>query len=58
MDRYMLTKRLPAAGTLCTGEVQPFTDKLEEFDNRRRKAAPERQLPPVVPPLPGALPRS
>ncbi|MFY9678523.1 alpha/beta hydrolase [Glutamicibacter protophormiae] len=58
MDRYLLAKRLPATGTLCTGEVQPFTDKLEEFDNRRRKAAPERQLPPVVPPLPGALPRS
>ena len=58
MDRYLLTKRLPATGTLCTGDVQPFTEKLEVFNEQRRKSAPERQLPPVVPPLPGALPRS
>lgn len=58
MDRYLLTKRLPATGKLCTGDAQPFIEKLEDFENLRRRSAPERQLPPVVPPLPGALPRS
>ncbi|RBM00658.1 peptidase S33 family protein [Glutamicibacter soli] len=58
MDRYLLTVQLPATGTLCTGDAQPFTEKLEDLNSQRRKAAPERQLPPVVPPLPGALPRS
>ncbi|NKG22014.1 alpha/beta hydrolase [Paeniglutamicibacter sp. ANT13_2] len=58
MDSYLLTKRMPAVGKLCTGDVQPFTEKIDDFGNQRRKAGPERQLPPVVPPLPGALPRS
>ena len=46
----------PAAGTVCTGDVQPFTVPLGTRAAVRR-AAPERPLPPVVPPLPGALPR-
>lgn len=58
MDRYLLTRRLPATGKLCTGDAQPFTEKLDDFGDQRRKSGPERQLPPVVPPLPGALPRS
>jgi pimeloyl-ACP methyl ester carboxylesterase len=58
MDRYLLTKRMPAVGKLCTGDVQPFTEKIDDFGNQRRKSGPERQLPPVVPPLPGALPRT
>lgn len=59
MDRYLLTRRVPAAGTRCIGDQQPFTEKLEEdFENQHRRSAPPRELPPVVPPLPGALPRS
>ena len=58
MDHYLLTKRLPALGELCLGDDQPFTYKLDDFGNQRRKAGPERELPPVVPPLPGALPRT
>lgn len=58
MDRYLLTKQMPAAGKLCAGDVQPFTEKLDDFGDQRRKSSPDRQLPPVVPPLPGALPRT
>lgn len=58
MDRYLLTKRLPAVGKLCVGDVQPFTEKLVDMGNQRRNSTPERQLPPVIPPLPGALPRT
>ncbi|GAA5228798.1 alpha/beta hydrolase [Paeniglutamicibacter antarcticus] len=58
MDRYLLTKRLPASGKLCVGDEQPFTYKLDDSGEQRRKSGPERQLPPVVPPLPGALPRT
>ncbi|EMQ99726.1 alpha/beta hydrolase [Paeniglutamicibacter gangotriensis] len=58
MDRYLLTKQVPAVGKLCAGDVQPFTEKLDDFGDQRRKSSPDRQLPPVVPPLPGALPRT
>lgn len=57
MDRYLLTTQLPAAGKLCTGDIQPFTEKLADFGKLRSKATPERGLPPVVPPLPHAVPR-
>lgn len=58
MDRYLLAKQLPPASKPCTGDMQPFTDKLGDPGNQRRKSGPERPLPPVVPPLPGALPRT
>jgi len=59
VDTYLLTARTPAKGTVCTGDVQPFTEPLgTDPGARSRSAAPERSLPPVVPPLPGALPRS
>jgi pimeloyl-ACP methyl ester carboxylesterase len=51
---YLVTRALPRAGTLCVGDVQPFTKPLGA-----RSGAPSTfsNLPPVVPPLPGALPR-
>ena len=56
---YLLTGQTPAAGTVCTGDVQPFTEPLgSEPGPQSRGAAPSRPLPPVVPPLPGAVPRS
>ncbi|WP_421735559.1 alpha/beta hydrolase [Cellulomonas sp.] len=55
VDTYLLRGRIPAAGTVCTGDVQPFTVPP---GTEQRRGAPERALPPVVPPLPGALPRS
>ena len=55
---YLMTKELPATGKLCIGDVKPFTERLDDFGNQRRRSAPERELPPVVPPLPGAVPRS
>ncbi|MGY4644188.1 alpha/beta hydrolase [Cellulomonas sp. URHB0016] len=57
VDLYLLQVRTPAKGTVCTGDVQPFT-AAPGPDSRSRSAVPERSLPPVVPPLPGALPRS
>lgn len=58
VDAYLLQRKLPARGKTCTGDVQPFTVPLEEqgMQNMRR-LAPEPSLPPVVPPLPGAVPR-
>ncbi len=55
VDRYLLTRKVPTAGTTCVGDVQPFTDPLEGEPERRAQTG--RQLPPVVPPLPGATPR-
>ena len=55
VDTYLLTGQTPAAGTVCTGDVQPFTEPLgSEPGPQSRGAAPARPLPPVVPPLPGA----
>lgn len=58
MDRYLLAKQLPATGKHCIGDIQPFTERLAEFGKQNRRAATERGLPPVVPPLPNAVPRS
>lgn len=64
IDAYLLEGTLPAEGTLCVGDNQPFTTPfttpLETPDGPQsgaRSAVPDR-LPPVVPPVPGALPRS
>ncbi|MGS0686817.1 alpha/beta hydrolase [Nakamurella sp. GG22] len=56
MDRYLLTRKVPAAGKRCVGDAQPFSDPLESPPQRRAQSG--KQLPPVVPPLPGAVPRS
>ncbi len=57
VDRYLLTQRVPAVGARCVGDVQPFTDPLEGEPGVRARAT-GRTLPPVVPPLPGAVPRT
>ena len=44
----------PPPRARCAPDVQPFTEPLGTAE---RRAAPDRPLPPVVPPLPGALPR-
>ncbi len=51
---YLLDGTLPAEGTVCVGDEQPFVGAAPDAG---RRAGPERALPPVVPPLPGALPR-
>ena len=55
VDRYLLTKRVPAAGTTCVGDSQPFTDPVG--GPLARSAQGAKKLPPVVPPVPGATPR-
>lgn len=59
IDRYLLTTTPPKPGTRCTGDVQPFTERLEQVGEplSPKAASPSRPLPPVVPPLPGARPR-
>lgn len=67
VDAYLLTLELPAPGTVCIGDVQPFTTPLAvpgEPGAGARTVQPDRggadqpsRLPPVVPPLPGAVPR-
>ncbi|MGL5927405.1 MAG: alpha/beta hydrolase, partial [Dermatophilaceae bacterium] len=58
MERYLLTRALPAAGTTCVGDLQPFTEPLGDGGPAQLRATGGRELPPVVPPLPGAVPRS
>ncbi|HWS35265.1 MAG TPA: alpha/beta hydrolase, partial [Actinoplanes sp.] len=61
MDRYLLTGKVPAKGTTCAADHQPFTEPLssgEEPDpdadlSKLSAVAPGKQLPPVVPPLAG-----
>ncbi|WP_416902076.1 alpha/beta hydrolase [Micromonospora echinospora] len=60
VDAYLLTGALPAEGTVCVGDVQPFTPTPAGAATRRAGAgddpAPGRgepkRLPPVVAPLP------
>jgi pimeloyl-ACP methyl ester carboxylesterase len=60
IDTYLLTRTTPPAGTLCVGDDQPFTVPLEtpEGPDSGARSARSDRLPPVVPPVPGALPRS
>jgi pimeloyl-ACP methyl ester carboxylesterase len=59
VDSYLLSRARPPVGTVCVGDDQPFTEPLEEGPEERYQAPEERRgLPPVVPPLPGATPRS
>lgn len=59
IDRYLLTTKVPEVGTLCNTDFSAFTTPLAG-SNERRTAPPTTVpgLPPVVPPVPGALPRS
>jgi len=47
VDAYLLTQKLPAPGTLCHGDIQPF----EGPPPLAPQATPHRRLPPVVPPF-------
>ena len=59
VDSYLLKGKLPAKGTVCQGDVQPFTVPLDEQGSQKnRRMTTDRGLPPVVPPIPGAVPRS
>jgi len=51
VDEYLAAGVLPAEGTRCSGDVQPFADTV-------RTASDERPLPAVVPPVPGGTPRT
>ena len=59
VDRYLLTAAIPAPRARCTGDVQPFTERLAHpgAPDARRSVPQQHPLPPVVPPLPGAVPR-
>ena len=60
VDTYLLSRRLPARGTVCVGDDQPFTIPVEpQGAPEARVVAPERsrRLPPVVPPVAGATAR-
>lgn len=54
VDKYLLSRTLPAVGKKCVGDIQPFSEGVESTERRARDARP---LPPVVPPIPGAVPR-
>ncbi len=57
VDTYLLTRKVPAKGTLCVGDSQPFTEPLDS-SGERSLAPNSSNLPPVVPPVPGATPRT
>ncbi|MEV0900232.1 alpha/beta hydrolase [Actinoplanes sp. NPDC049802] len=60
VDTYLLTGKVPAKGTVCRGEIQPFTVKLEpgeepepgDKDITKSAVEPGKTLPPVVAPKP------
>ncbi|MGL5817007.1 MAG: alpha/beta hydrolase [Phycicoccus sp.] len=58
MERYLLNRALPAAGTTCVGDLQPFTEPLDDGGTAQRRSTGGRELPPVVPPQPGSVPRT
>jgi hypothetical protein len=53
VNAYLIDGTLPAEGTVCTGDDQPFA-----ASPKARRGTSQLGLPPVVPPIPGALPRS
>lgn len=72
VDTYLLTAKVPAAGTKCKSDFGAFEEPLfdeEDFPSSKRSAASAiekeekkqeailRELPPVVPPIQGATPR-
>ncbi len=60
VETYLLTTAVPPVGAKCVGDVQPFTEPLQQepFPGQQlRKGAAGRSLPPVVAPVPGAVPR-
>jgi hypothetical protein len=60
VDAYLLDARLPEPGTVCVGDEQPFTVPLDggfgAMQDGPQADVPGR-LPPVVPPIPGSVPR-
>ncbi len=59
VDRYLLTTKVPGVGTLCNTDFPAFETPLAGPGAMLRSAPPSavRGLPPVVPPVPGGLPR-
>lgn len=60
VDAYLLSVKLPKVGKVCKGDDQPFTQSFGDSGSgdQGMRGAPQRTLPPVVPPLPGAVPRT
>ncbi|MGB3829243.1 MAG: alpha/beta hydrolase [Ornithinimicrobium sp.] len=73
IDTYLLTMKLPPEGKTCRSDFRPFSEpyyidgnaskgRMVTSDQIERDAEKEagitRELPPVVPPMPGAVPRS
>ncbi|MEV6342299.1 alpha/beta hydrolase [Actinoplanes sp. NPDC051851] len=56
IDRYLLSGKLPAKGTVCTADHQPFTEPIETGEELAAKATAAavtgKQLPPVATPKP------
>lgn len=57
VDSYLLTKRLPAKGTVCKGEYVPFSDPLTSDDDEElssaSKASKQRKPVAIAPVKPG-----
>ncbi|MGL5865924.1 MAG: alpha/beta hydrolase [Dermatophilaceae bacterium] len=60
IERYLLARSLPAAGTQCVGDEQPFATPITDPTGGglgQGRPTDNLRLPPVVPPFPGAAPR-
>jgi pimeloyl-ACP methyl ester carboxylesterase len=55
IDRYLLTGKLPAKGTVCRDARQPFREKLPADTDAKVLSATGKQLPPVVAPRPSSI---
>ncbi|MDN5763816.1 MAG: alpha/beta hydrolase [Microlunatus sp.] len=56
VDRYVLTGKVPKAGKVCRGDIQPFTEELEDLSSRKaeqaKKTKKAEKLIPVAPTKP------
>lgn len=58
VGNYLLRQKLPTSGAKCVGDDQPFTQPFDPGEEMMAAKAPTRRdLPPVVPPVPGGTPR-
>ncbi|WP_328460990.1 alpha/beta hydrolase [Actinoplanes sp. NBC_00393] len=55
IDRYLLSGKLPAVGTVCRDSRQPFTEKLPTDEDKMSSSIVGKKLPPVVAPRPSSI---
>ena len=53
VDTYLLTKKVPAKGTRCVGDYQPFVEDLDDDEESSASRARQQVRIPIAPTRPG-----